>query len=196
MRLIVLAALLIAVGCTQYAMVQPQRVSVKDAFTVEPDMAWNRFTPPTSVPGSRVELWTADGQALNVIAFFAGIEDGRPLFAQTSEQEKRQKLPEFKSSMTSTDVMELVEATYAKLSNSSLTKTRNLRPTKFGDIDGFRFEFSYVDKDSIDREAAAAGAVRKGRLYLIVYQGTRLYHHGLRLQQVERIIDTVRFVEG
>jgi hypothetical protein len=196
MRFIAVIALALLVGaCTQYALVQPQRVTVKGALSVEPDSAWNRINQNDISGRSDTEVWTADGPLLNTLTFFAGIEDSKPLFVQTAEQEKRDKLPIFRSTMSPSEVMELVEATYAKMSQSSLTKTRELRPDTFVGKDGFRFDMSYVGKDEVDREATAVGTVHQGRLYMIVYQGTRLYHHSLRRQQVERIIQTARLPE-
>ena len=194
MRFIAVIALaMLLAGCTQYALVPPQqRVTVKDAFTVEPDIAWNKVNEQSVTGPGPTETWTADGQMLNALTFFAGIENGSPLFRQTAEQEKRDKLPVFRSNMNSTDVMELVEATYAKVVQTTLTKTRELRPAKFADTDGFRFEMSLVGKDEVDREATAIGTVRNGRLYLIFYQGARLHHYGLRQAQAERIIQTAK----
>jgi hypothetical protein len=190
----VLALAMLLAGCTQYALVSPQqRVSVRDAFTVEPDIAWNKINEQGVLGPSRTETWTTDGQLLNSLVFFAGIEDGQPLYRQTAEQEKRDKLPVFRSNMNSTDIMELVEATYAKVIQTTLTKSRALRPAKFADTDGFRFEMSLVGKDEIDREATAIGTVRNGRLYLIFYQGARLHHYGLRQAQAERIIQSAKF---
>jgi hypothetical protein len=192
MRYAVIAAFLLVAGCAQFSAVGPQRVSVKDVLTVEPDIAWNKINTQDISGRSRTEIWTVDGHLLNAITFFAGIEDGRPLFVQTAEEERQYKLPVFHSSMNSTDIMELVEATYTKVAQSPLSKTRNLRPAKFADADGFRFEMSMVGKDEIDREATAIGTVRNGKLYLIFYQGARLYHYGLRQAQAERIIQTAK----
>lgn len=193
MRFIVVIALALLVGaCTQYALVQPQRVTVKDALIVEPDIAWNRINQQDISGRSRTEIWTADGPLLNSIVFFAGIEDGKPLFVQTAEQEKKGKLPEFRSAMNATDIMELLESTVARITQSSLTKTRDLRPEKFAGRDGFRFDMSYVGKDEVDRDATAVGVVHEGRLYMIFYDGARLHHFGLRRAQAERIIQSAR----
>ena len=71
----------------------------------------------------------------------------------TAEQEKNNKLPKFRKTMTSTEIMELVEATHAKRAQAALTKTRNLRPEKFAGKDGFRFEMTYVGKDEVEKLA-------------------------------------------
>jgi hypothetical protein len=192
----IIALALLVASCAPYALGQPQRVTVKNALSVEPDIAWNKVNQQDISGRSSAEIWTLDGPMLNTLTFFAGVEDGKPLFVQTAEQEKRDKLPAFRGSMTPTEVMELVESTYAKASQSTLTKTRELRPEKFAGKDGFRFEMSYVGKDEVDREVTAVGVVHGGRLYMIVYQGTRLYHHGLRRAQVERIIESAQLVQG
>lgn len=196
MRYAVIAIFLFVAGCTPFSVVGPQRVSVKDAFTVEPDTAWNKINTQDITGRNRAEIWTADGPLLNSLTFFVGVEDGKPLFAQTEEQEKRGKLPVFRNTMTPTDIVELVEASYARITDSSLMKTQGLRPAKFAGADGFRFDMKYVSKDEVDREAIAAGTVHNGRLYLIVYQGSRLYHYGLRRSQVEHIIESARFLGG
>src|SRR5690348_2224735 len=133
MRFVAVIAMALLVGaCTQYALVQPQqRVTVKDALVVEPDIAWNKVNTQDITGRNQTEIWTADGPLLNTLTFFAGIEDGKPLFVQTAEQEKNNKLPEFRKSMSPSEIMELVESTYGKLSQSSLTRTRELRPEKF-----------------------------------------------------------------
>ncbi len=190
----IIALVLLVAGCAPYVLVQPQRVTVKNALSVEPDIAWNKINQQDISGRSDAEIWTADGPLLNSLTFFAGVEDGKPLYVQTAEQEKRDKLPAFRSSMTPTEVMELVESTYAKISQSALTRTRGLRPAKFAGKDGFRFDMTYVGKDEVDREVTAAGTVHEGRLYMIIYQGTRLYHHGLRQAQAERVIQSARLL--
>jgi hypothetical protein len=194
MRFIAVVALSLLVGaCTQYALVQPQQpVTVKGSLIVEPDIAWNRINQNDISGRNQTEVWTADGPLLNSIVFFAGIEDGKPLFVRSAEQERKDKLPEFRSSMTPTDVMELLESTVAKISQSSLTKTRNLQPEKFAGKDGFRFELTYVGQDEVDRDGIAVGTIHQGRLYMIFYDGARLHHFGLRRAQAERIIQTAR----
>lgn len=194
MRFLAVIALALLVGaCTQYALVSPQqRVTVKDALSVEPDIAWNKINTQDITGRNQTETWTADGPLLNTLTFFAGIEDGRPLFVQTAEQEKKDKLPEFRKTMTSTEIMELVEATHAKRASAALTKTRNLRPEKFAGKDGFRFEMTFVGKDEVERDITAIGTVHNGRLYLIEYQGTHVYHYELRRAQAERIMQTAQ----
>ena len=191
----VIALALLASACAPFALVPPQqRVTVKDALSVEPDIAWNKINTQDITGRNQTETWTADGPLLNTLTFFAGIEDGRPLFVQTAEQEKNNKLPEFRKTMTSTEIMELVEATHAKRARAALIKTRNLRPEKFAGKDGFRFEMTYVGKDEVDRDVTVVGAVHNDRLYLIEYQGTHVYHYELRRAQAERIMQNAQLV--
>jgi len=138
-----------------------------------------------------VETWTVDGQTLDAIMFVAGIPDGEPIMRVAAV--KSEELPRFRSAMTPNDIMDLFEATFQRSSKTAVVSTRNLRPVKLGDVDGFRFELSFSPKDDVDRDLSAVGAVRGGKLYIIAYHGTRLYHFNKYLPEFERILGSVRF---
>src|SRR3546814_12950915 len=80
--------------------------------------------------------------------------------------------------MTSSEVVELWEATMTKVFKTTLAEGKNVQPVKFAGMDGFRFDFNYVPKDEVDRKGVGFGAVKDGRLYLIFFSGTKLYHYG------------------
>lgn len=194
-----LAALLVlsVAACARYSMVPPQRTPVKSSFTVEPEQAWNKINLQFGASASHpVEAWTADGDKLNMILFFAGIADGQTLMPPPRDDDKAKKLPVFRSGMSANEVKDVLEATLGQFMNSALVETRNLRPAAFGGHDGYRFDFSLVGKDEVDRQGIAAGAVVDGKLYSVVFMGTRLYHYGLRLQDVEHIVSSVQFVKN
>jgi len=194
-------SLLLAVtltGCVQYVVVEPTRTTVQGALSVEPQIAWNRANN-TGNPGAQgteqglsAEVWTIDGPLLHAVTFFAGVSDGQALARARPGSEE--KLPVYKPDMTPNDVMELLEATIARVSSSPLIKSRDLRAAKLGGQDGFRFELTYTLKDEVEREATAVGAIRNGKLYMILYQGTKLFHYGKYLPQVERMIDSAKFL--
>ncbi|WP_341703472.1 hypothetical protein, partial [Ferrovibrio sp.] len=98
----------------------------------------------------------------------------------------------FRDSMTPVEVVELWEATLAKLYSTSLADAKNIQPGRFAGLDGFSFDLDYVTKDEVDRRGRGHAAVKDGRLYLIFYSGTRLHHYGLRLPAAERIAQTAK----
>jgi len=100
--------------------------------------------------------------------------------------------PPFRSGMTPNEIMDLFTGTFATATGSAVVQARDLRPATFGGTAGFRFEVSYTLKDDVDRELSAVGTVRDGKLYLIAFQGTKLYHYGKYLPEFEQIISTAR----
>lgn len=201
MKLKALCAILLAAtlsGCVHYAVVEPKRTTVQNVLAVEPQLAWNKAnataTPnaPESSQGLAAEVWTIDGSALHAISFYTGVADGQALGRLRPGSEE--KLPVFRSSMTPNEVMELFEATITRISASTLIKTRNLRAAKLGGQDGFRFELSYTLKDEVERDALVTGTIRNNKLVMIFYQGTKLYHYGRYLPQVEQLIDSAQFL--
>lgn len=194
-----LAALLVmsVAACARYSMVPPQRTPVKSSFTVEPGQAWNKINLQFGSAASHpVEAWTADGDQLNMMLFFAGVADGQTLMPPPRDEDKAKRLPAFRSSMSANEVKDVIEATLGQFMNSALVETRNLRPAVFGGHDGYRFDFSLVGKDEVDRQGIAVGAVVDGKLHSVVFMGTRLYHYGLRLQDAEHIVSSVQFVKN
>jgi hypothetical protein len=94
--------------------------------------------------------------------------------------------------MSSGDVMELVIDWLGADVGFQQLEARSLRPRCFGPADGFGFDFSYVDRNGLDGQGLAAGTVLDGRLYVIVYSGTRAHYFPRHREAVERMIDSVR----
>jgi hypothetical protein len=182
-------------GCSSYSSVAPSRQVIAGQLSVETGARWNRVaqrTPESQFYSSTgpVEVWTADGEPLDSLAFFAGIPDGAGLVTMPAD---KPPLAPFRAAMTPSEIMDLVEAMLARVGNTTVTKTHDLRPVKFAGVDGFRFEISYAQRDDIDHELTAVGAVRNNKLYLVVFQGTKLYHYGKYLPEFERIVQSASF---
>lgn len=189
-------ALVLLASCAYYSAVPAGRTPVKGVMTVQPGVAWakvNRQAPDSVIFATTgpVETWTIDGETLDSLVFFAGIADGAPLMELPSE--KGAPLSPFRSTMTASDVMDLFETMVTRVTGTAVARTRDLRPAKLGDADGFRFEIDYTLKDDLDRTLSAVGAIKEGKLYLIAFQGSRLYHYPKYLPEFEKIVDSATF---
>jgi len=194
-RSLLLITLLLA-GCAHYAAVDPgpNGMPVKSTLEVYPHLRWAKVTMATpdalfADQSGRVETWTIDGERLDSIMFFTSIGDNQPLLTLSAD---KGSLPPFRSGMTPNEIMDLFTGTFATATGSAVVQARDLRPATFGGTAGFRFEVSYTLKDDVDRELSAVGTVRDGKLYLIAFQGTKLYHYGKYLPEFEQIISTAR----
>lgn len=185
---LVLAGALAA--CAAYTRVEPGRVDIKGTLTVQAGTAWSKVNRATRdsvlfAESGEDETWTIDGEPLESLVFFAGIRDGQPLMVLPSE---KGSLAPFNAKMSPNDVMDLFEAMMTKVTGSVVAQSRNLRPAQLGKMPGFRFEVDYTMKDDVDRTLSAATAIKDGKLYLIAFQGTRLYHYKKYLPEFERIV--------
>jgi hypothetical protein len=181
-RLAVLSVItLFLAACTHYSLVEPKRVAVADAFSVEPQIAWSKDA------ADKHELWTVDGPLLQQLRFIKGLEDGDTLTTAKDDQ----KLPPFDSKMSPLEIKDFIESSVAVADEMHL-KSRSLRPVKFGTADGFRFEVSTTRKDGLELEGFVVGAVLKKKLYLIVYFGSRLYYFGKHKDDVERLVQSIQ----
>jgi hypothetical protein len=203
LRITAIVLVLALAACEHYALVPPTRTTIHQAFTVEPPRPWNRWSftfekiSPFEFPlheqwPGPVETWTAEGYGLDRIIFVAGLTSGSPLI---KEDDSKDPIPKFRDDMTASEIMEFFEASLARTAQTTLIETKNLRPTQFGGVDGFRFDIRYVRKDDeVDTDGIVVGAVRNKKLYLIFFSGTHLYHYSKLLPDVEKLIASVKFL--
>lgn len=183
----VVAALAFIASCAPYQLVEPpKRVKISDTYSVSPQVKWSRVN---NTFFKNVEQWTVDGAGLQALMFINNVEDGQPIF----RSRRKVKIPVFRSSMNSLEIKELFENSMAAM-QAQKVRVRKFKPAKFGGADGFRFTFSYKTKSGLDKRGVARGSVRKNKLYLVVYMGTRLHYFGKYRRAAEGVMRSVRFL--
>lgn len=175
------AMALILTGCAAYRLVEVRRVAIGDLYTVDPQISWS------SSREGKIEMWTVDGPGLQGVRFVKGLEDGEVLF-EGNDKEKR---PKFRKQMTPNEIMEFAVDSVSLLGAQKVEAT-NLRPEKFGDLQGFRFEMSFLSKEGLEEQGLVIGAVVEEKLYLIMYTGVRAYYYPKHEEHVEQIIQSIQ----
>jgi len=191
--LLALSLALVLTACTTVSQIRPnERVVINGALAVQPSKSWSQVTT-FAIYGAQVVVWTKDGAELNKLCFVGGLEDNTSIHA---DRPGKTPEPKFRSNMTPIEVMELFEAAYSRpISTPVIFNTSGLRPAKFGGIDGFRFDFSFVDQaDEVERKGIAVGAIHKGKLYLLFYHGARIHYFGKNLPEVEALIGSAKLL--
>lgn len=179
--IIITSILFVFIGCTKYKLIDAnKRVQLGREFTVNSSIVWNK------VEMNGVETWTIDGPNLQRIMFFQGIEHGEPLL--NIKQEKN--IPQYKSSMTSFEIKELFVATLNR-SGAHKIITKDFRPQKFGNLDGFRFEFTYTTKNGLKYNGFVVGAQKDKALLAIMYTGAALHYYKKHLDDANNIVSSV-----
>jgi hypothetical protein len=182
---VLLAVAVLAAACAKFSLVGPGRLEMADAYTVDSPVAWNETSE------GKVQIWTVDGPQLQRLTFVNGLEDGDPLFE--TKGDSAENMPRYNSAMTPLEIKELIEAGL-RVSGANQLETSDFRPQAFGSIPGYRFEFSYALESGLENEGTALAAKKDGKLYLILYTGTRFYYYGKHKDDVERLIDSIRIL--
>ena len=169
----------IALGCTTPALAgnsliaKGQKVAVaKSPLTVTPDHEWNKMG---ARPGRNSETWTLDGDGLNDVTFYGGIENDRTLFREVSKKTK--PLPRFAATMLLTDIPTLFENSYSIALDTQLMKIDGVTPTTFLGTKGVHFTYSFSRPDEeVRRKGEASAAIIGGKLFMISFEAPNVYY--------------------
>jgi hypothetical protein len=181
----VLFVLSVLAACTQYSLVDAQRVKIGNAYSVDPQIAWSKLQV------GDFEIWTVDGANLEALQFHSGIETGDTLYERADDED----LPVFDADMKPNEVMEFVVDSLARQGANDI-KTSGLRPTEFGQVRGYRFQFAFQTNDGLQMRGLATGTVMEDELHLILYMGASTYYFEKYLDQVERIFASIQTIEA
>ena len=195
-------------GCTHYTAVPAERRAIGDLYSVKSNVTW------CQADEGGIQVWTIDGPLLEALRFVA-LKDGDTLFPAV---DKDAKLPKFRAHMTPNEVTEFFVASLKSVSggvdthqlakgmvqpahiragsiNAASIDVKNLRPADFGKVPGFRFDFSFLSKEGLERQGMAFGSVHEGKLLLMVYTGTKEHYFDKHKQDVETIFSSVELLK-
>ena len=184
------AALLVAPAVAGNKLILPgARIAVaKSTLTVQPASEWNRLG---ARPGRNAETWTLDGDALNDLTFYGGIESGKTLFRDTDR--KNQPLPQVSATMLVTDIPALVENSYRIALGTAAMSFGTVEPVAFAGGKGVRFTYAFTRQgETLRRRGEARGAMIDGRLYLITYEAPALHYYDRSLAAARQVADSAR----
>lgn len=152
---------------------------------VTPPRDWNRLDIK---PGKYAEVWTLDGEQLNDVTFYGGVEAGKPLVKERDK--KRRPLPKFTANTLLVEVPELLEGTYRadkQIGDFVLTSSR---PDSFLGVRGVHFTYEYTDRDNLPRKGEARAAFIAKKLYMITYDAPRLHYFDRTLSDFRALANT------
>jgi hypothetical protein len=186
--LFALIALAAPVAADWQSLAADQEVKVAGKLmAVTPKAGWNKST---ARPSSRSERWTRDGLGLNELTFFAGVADGETLyFAPYGSQ---QELPQFRSAMLPTDIVELFESSNRIVLQSSVFKVDAVQPARLGKYDGVRFTYSYAAQDEgLTRKGEGVAAIIDGKLYLVNFIAPAIHYFDRDIGEIRQLVATM-----
>ncbi len=167
-----------------------QHAGSADVFDMRVDTSldWSR------IKGARNELWTIDGTALNSLSIFSGIKPGEHVFLMAREKKNRPDGPWFRTGMRPDEIRDVV-LDALRGQNWSNVSADNLRPQRYGDADGLRFELALTNPDGLVYKGSVAAVERGGKLTLLVWKAPTEYYAGRDAEAVGKMFDSLRFVK-
>lgn len=143
----------------------------RSTLTVTPASEWNRLG---ARPGRSAETWTLDGDTLNDLTFYGGVENGRPIIREISKNHK--PLPTFSSTMLLSDVPALFEQSYRIALDTPLVEIGTVEPALFGGAKGVHFTYRFTrPEEDVRRLGEAWATIADGRLYMIAFEAPALH---------------------
>jgi hypothetical protein len=174
--LLVIPILALLAACISMSKVGPGTVTVKDlTFTL--DGPWNKLEGGGQLmfpraPGA-TEIWTREGFALDVLAFYAGIGENEQIGMSLASTTK--KLPVYRAKMAPHEIVEAYETAITQ--DGSAFTMGKLEPARFGGGEGFRFEYTLRRKgDSLVFNGIGYGTVANRKLYLMTFSAPRMHY--------------------
>jgi hypothetical protein len=156
-------------------------------MSVTPPRDWNRLD---AKPGKYTEVWTLDGEQLNDVTFYGGIESGKPLVKELDK--KRSPLPKFTASTLLVEVPELLEGTYRAYKKIGSFSLIGSKPDRFLERQGVRFTYEFTDLDGLSRKGEGLAVLVGGRLYMATFDAPRLHYFDRSLADFRALAETAR----
>jgi len=177
-------------GFNYFTLVQVRPTPVaRGAMEVTPGVQWNR-APRTYYDISREENWTLNGPILDSLAFLGGIPNNQAIVRQRRRDERQ--VPNFRADMTPPEIASMIESFYRIRAGATRFEMTGLQPRTFLGQQGFQFDYDHLGGDEVQRRGRAVGAVINSRLYLILFDATRLHYFPTGLPEFERIVQSAR----
>ena len=154
---------------------------------VTPTRDWNRLDYE---PGKYAETWTLDGDQLNDVTFYCGVEPGRPLVKERDK--KRQPLPKLSANALLIEIPELLENTHRASKQSGRFALTSSKPGRFLARDGVEFTYEYTDQDELVRKGEARAVLIGKRLCMVAFEAPRLHFFDKSLADFRALADSAR----
>ncbi len=179
-------------GCaTGYSLVAAGPVIVQD-LSVRADAGWNK-APGMHTPSVRngAATWTKDGMLLDRLVISPAIPDGQPIMVS---RDKSAALPVFRAEMLPNELEELVESSVVKMfgEGNAVVSTANLRPYRYGEINGIRFDIDAIVTDSPHYRGTVGAFVAAKNLYLMYFLAAVPHYYDKHIAAADAVIGSAR----
>lgn len=190
-RVFIAALFLLLVSCASQGgrlVTASDGIKIFDDMAVDSSLDWARMKYP------RAQLWTIDGSPLNQFIFISKVKPNEHVFLSGRERKRRPDGPWFKPGMRPDEVQNIMldgwrEGGFAQVAGS------NLRPAKFGNIDGLRFNVTMTNQNGLIYKGTAGAVERNGRLNVMYWIAPQEHYYGRDISAINKMFDSFRFTK-
>lgn len=189
LSLLRIACLLVAlaglVACASGGRLQTAGRTEVLGMAVDTSLDWARYAAP------RQEAWTIDGTALNQLRWIAATRPGEHVFHIGRERRDIPQSAWYRPGLRPDALHELLLAALREQGWADVAST-DLRPARFGTVEGLRFEFTMASQRGLRYAGTAAMFERDGRLTTIYWQAPVEHYHARDAAAVAALIDSIQ----
>jgi hypothetical protein len=153
---------------------------------VDTSLDWARIKLP------RIELWTIDGLALNQFVIVSGVRPNENVFLGSKERKRRPDGPWYRPGMRPDEIRDVILDGLRQEGWSNVSAS-NLRPARFGAVQGLRFEAQLTHQNGLRYKATFGAAEHNSRLTHFFWTAPAEYYYDRDIAAVNRMIDSLRF---
>jgi len=166
----------------------PQAGIARSSLSASPAGEWNKLSYRG---GKNVEVWTIDGDGLNKVTFYGGIEVGKPLFKEADKKNK--PLPRVTPNMLITDIPALLESSYRSQFSVDQMSIDSEEPATISGRKGIRFTYTFVKNDEdVQRKGEGIGAFVNNRLYIVCYEAPAIHFFDKDVEKFRQLASTLK----
>jgi len=177
-------------GCAAPRGGKLQSAGQADVFGMRLDtsLEWARLSQ-----GARAELWTIDGPLLNQLRVFAPIKPDEHVFLRGRKTKADPNGPWFRVDMRPDEVRNVVIDALREQGWADVS-ARGLRPARFGEYPGLRFDLDLVNQNGLIYKGTVASATVEQQLRLLVWLAPAEHYHPRDVAAVNTMLNGLRFV--
>jgi hypothetical protein len=155
-------------------------------LTLDSEMEWTRATT------NRAQLWTMDGELLNLLYLIHTVKEGEYIFLGQKQSKRRPNGAYYHHGMREDEIRDLIVDGLFGAGFVGVQAT-HLRPANFGGREGLRFDFSMTNPEGLAYQGYAAAFEHEKGLALVLFLAPSEYYFPRDSEKVSKMLDTLRW---
>jgi hypothetical protein len=188
LRTLALVALLLALAACAGSggrLVKPGPNPAGGRLMIDSEMEWTRMS------ASRYQLWTMDGELLNRLYLIPRVREREFIFLGQRQTRRRPDGAFYHRGLRADELRDLI-LDGLRASGTADVEATNLRPARFGNRDGLRFEFSLANPEGLRYQGMAAAFEHEKGLALAIFLAPGEHYYPRDAEKVSKMLETLR----